>query len=364
MWFIYKININNTEFLKVLKNKEIKQIKYNIKHGKLKINGFDPSEIVVCKIQLVKSFDTRLEAEAGINDNFNNEIIDKINKLEIKQITKNNYIAFHNKLLNSFNIKDVSSLFDVDSDRLKIMFNEKFTNPTVKKEMVVKLLRFTKLITDNYEIINNFTSLMYDFYNDHLDFQQTKSKYIIDVTRSDLMDIINNLDINILLLLGLYCHVLMPKRDNYKSVKIIYDDKCFEDLKTKKDFENYFDKNPSQESGFFLYNLKKFVIISYKNAKKSGIDFFDISQFNNDESWISTFNSVLNKSFEIYPNRVYLIENSKQLPYVTLSKIIKDNLKVSINDIRKIYTKEVGSFVAKKTLKHSFLTSRTYYQRS
>ena len=180
------------------------------------------------------------------------------------------------------------------------------------------------------------------------------SRFEINITSKKLIHNANKLyedeKISSMIYLALLIAIINPKRDDYHNIKVIYNsiipnDDAIETLKKK--YPDY--------DGYYIKNTYTFIITDYKNSKKYGADIFKIDN--------SKLKEVIDKTFEEYPERDLFIHNEKGNAYTTLTNIIKEHLNISLNDLRKIYTKEQGSKKAKDDLKHSYATNRAYYAR-
>jgi len=387
-WYIYKFIHKDTgqENYQVLKNKNINEVRYNIKSNRTKVYFInDNSDISKFNIKLFKELDVKSKNEALLQLNHNiknrnkdsenknykknslNYIFSLIDKLEIYDTTKTSYKNLITTIFKIYygNIQETNT-FDIilnDFDNFIIKLQQQYNNVSTQREIVVKFLRIAKLLEFNKEIIEKLTKIMYEFQDKHLDVQDEKRLEEITITRDDLItkskELYDSGKISIMIYLILNIHIYYPKRDDYKNIKVIYDNK-FDNIynENKDDDENIklIKEEYNDYDGIYLKNEYTFIITKYKNAKSYGFDIFTIEDNN--------MKKIIDESFEEYIDRDLFYHNEKGNAYKSISNIFRKYLQISLNDIRKILTKEQGTFEAKKQLKHSAVISRAYYKRN
>jgi len=368
-WYIYKFKHNDkAEILHFpIKNKNINEVRYNIRSGRLRIAISDINDyqiIQLSELSATKKNEALIEFNEIMSKSLNQEekednlknIIKKINKLEIEDLTKKSYIDFATNIFKIYfgSINNLHSFGDIVKDK-KVFIDKmksKYSNITTQREYIVKFLRIVKLLEYDEETINNITEVMYDYQDKHLDEQDEKRKIEITITREELItksrELFDNDEIDLMTLLILLIHIIYPKRDDYKNIKMIYNNRSDEELINDVNIQENYD-------GVYIVSKHKFIIMKYKNSKKMKEDIFNIED--------PFLMSIIGYTIIEYPNRDLFYHNSKGIAYKSVSNIIKKYLDVSLNDLRKIYTKDVGTYKAKEMLKHSATTSRTYYKR-
>lgn len=393
-WYIYQFihKDNGEEHYSVLKNKNINEVRYNIKSNRTKVSFInDGSEIGDYNIKMFQELnDVKSKNEALLqlnsiikdidknkinksNENINqkytlNNIFKLIDDLEIGDTTKTSYKNLISTIFkiyygtiqggNTFDI--ILNDFDIFIEKLQ----EQYVNVSTQREIIVKFLRIAKLLDFDKNIIEKLTKIMYEFQDKHLDVQDEKRLEEITITRDDLIkktkELYDDEKISLMIYLILNIHIYYPKRDDYKNIKIIYDntfDNIYNEIKDddenikkiKKDYDDY--------DGIYLKNVYTFIIYKYKNVKSYGLDIFTIEDNNMKKIIDETFDS------EKYTQRDLFYHNEKGNAYKSVSNIFRKYLDISLNDIRKMLTKEQGTFEAKKQLKHSSAMSRAYYKR-
>jgi hypothetical protein len=394
-WFIYKFigKNNNNEYYHVLKNKNINEIRYNIKNNRTQVPFINEgNHIINYDITLIKELNVKSKNDAliqfnnfintinsskkNIDENYENNqnnqnnkiknsliyIFDLIDKLDINDTTKQSYknltttiFKIHNGDINN-NITFDMIINDIDEFIKKLI--KSYSNVSTQREIIVKLLRIAKLLDFDKNIIEKLTKIMYEYQDKHLDEQDKKRTQEINIQRDDLisksLSLYNDNNISFMIYLILNIHIYYPKRDDYKNIKIIYDnfdENINDDNENLKILINKY----NDYDGLYFKNNYTFVIINYKNAKSYGLDIFTIDDNN--------MKKIIDKSFVEYPDRDIFYHNEKNKAYKSVSNIFRKNLGISLNDIRKILTKEMGVYTAKTQLKHSANISRTYYKR-
>ena len=58
------------------------------------------------------------------------------------------------------------------------------------------------------------------------------------------------------------------------------------------------------------------------------------------------------------------IQKADGTPYKTLGSIIKRELGITLNDLRKVYAKETDVYTSCKQLRHTIETHHTFYKRA
>lgn len=366
-WFIYEFKHNETEISQYfpIKNKNINEVRYNIRSKRLKIaiGDIENYKIIQYKELTAKTKnEALLEFNSIMNSNDNDiednlpNIIEKINELKIEDTTKKSYIDFISNIFKIYfgiiNSNNSFSEIVKNRDIFITKMEEKYDNITTRREYIVKFLRIVKLLEYDKETIESLTELMYKYQDSHLDVQDEKRLEEIIITTEDLLRKVNDLydkeEIDEMTLLILITHILIPKRDDYKNIKMIYDDRSDEELINNEEIKNKYD-------GVFIVKDNKFIITKYKNAKTYKEDKFIIDN--------PILLKIVEECNELYPERDLYYHNKNGEAYKSVSNIIKKYLDISLNDLRKIYTKEKGTYEAKKQLKHSATTSRAYYKR-
>jgi hypothetical protein len=371
-YYIYKFTHLNNSNIKYfpIRNKNINEIKYNIRCKRLKIDIDDVNNYTIEQLQQLKATnknDAVIEFNNYMNKNNNKKkipldnldgIIKKINELNIADLTKKNYIQFATNIFKiyygfisatySFDkiVKDISNFLSKMKDL--------YSNITTQREYIVKFLRIVKLLNYNKKIVDDITEIMYEYQDKHLTLQDKKRLFdTTPCTREDLLkkikDLFYNNEIDEMILLILSTHILYPKRDDYKNIKMIYDDIDEDEIINDENITEKYD-------GVYIYNKNKFIIMKYKNSKTYKNDIFTV-----DNEFLL---NVINECSELYPDRDLYYMNSKKEAYKSVSNIFRKYLGICLNDVRKILTKEKGIYKAKKELKHSANTSRTYYKRN
>jgi len=371
---IYKFSYNdNTNiFYKLLKNKSLNDVKKNIRGGRLKIEELNGIE--KWNIEYVEEVDkdNKKDAEIYFADKYLNKVKegcencligiikhiqskDDLSALSVKTYINNTKLLFKIYYDKEDYNNEIEPIIN-NIDKLKDKIDEKINNITTKRQLWVMLvwiskIDYLKIDDDKKEAI---LKMMYDVNDKHIEKIKEDSQFEMNISSKKLIHkatkLYENKEISSMIYLILLLAIINPKRDDYHNIKVIYNNIVINDeaMKTLKEkYPNY--------DGFYIKSSYTFIITDYKNAKKYGDDKFIITN--------EKLKDVIDKTFKDYPERDLLIENQKGTNYTTLTNIIKQHLNINLNDLRKIYTKEKGSYEAKKDLKHSYNTNRSYYSR-
>jgi hypothetical protein len=256
---------------------------------------------------------------------------------DTSDITK---LTYKNNIKMAFKVIDAEDFDEIikDIEGYKLKMEERYKDVGTQKALIVIIGLIYKYINgkdDNriMEILNEKDDKIFER-------QEMRRKEVIEIERDELRGLIR-LKEDIMIKLILKLTVEYPRRDDYSNIKIIREDN---EIKDMEEYDGYYNKNEY-----------KIILRKYKTAKVNKKD--DIIIIKDKE-----LKEIIDETFNKYPDRKLLIEKRNGERYKLLGDIVKKELGITLNMMRKILTKELGTSMASKELGHSKLVSQIYYK--